>query len=174
MSTTTVVAFERTLVYNAKGQLTTDTSITLRTNTYYRSITTNDYGAGASYALGAVVSSTTTNAERTSVTNPWTTKPTSRITNSYLGRDGALIQTVTNDTDTGSSSNPLWTTNYSYDRRNDLLLADVNDGRPRDVAYITDLGGQIIQRKETFNATPTGPTPFERHTRFGGKELEAC
>ncbi len=95
----------------------------------------------------------------------------SSVTNAYLGRDGALIQSVTHDSNTGSGSNPIWTTNYSYNRRNDLLLADINDGRPRDVTYVTDLNGQIIRRDEADTVGANGD-PHERTCRFAGKQIE--
>ncbi len=95
----------------------------------------------------------------------------SSVTNAYLWRDGALIQTGTHDSNTGSGSNPIWTTNYSYNRRNDLLLADINDGRPRDVTYVTDLNGQIIRRDEADTVGANGD-PHERTCRFAGKQIE--
>lgn len=80
------------------------------------------------------------------------------VTNSYLWRDGALIDLVSNRPNTAQST--VYTSDYVYNRRNDLTSVVIADGRPRRVDYVTDLGGQIIVRDETITATPTGPAPF--------------
>lgn len=97
----------------------------------------------------------------------------SSVTNANLWRDGALVQTVTHDTDTGSSSNLIWTTNYSYNRRNDLLLADINDGRPRTVTYVTDLNGRIIRRDEA-DGNSSNSDAHKRIYPFAGRQIGAC
>ncbi|HBK90837.1 MAG TPA: hypothetical protein DDZ68_04100, partial [Parvularcula sp.] len=61
-------------------------------------------------------------------------------------------------------------TAYTYNRRNDLTIADINDGRPRDVTYVTDLNGQIIRRDEADGNTSNGD-PHERTYRFAGKQI---
>ncbi len=59
------VTFSRTLSYNAKGQIASDTSETVRAGVTYRAVASSDYGvigtnaATSTYALGSPLSVTT-------------------------------------------------------------------------------------------------------------------
>lgn len=150
-------AYDRTLQYNAKGQVEFEQlfqrqgSITQVTDTY------NGYGAGAGYALGAVVSSTT---------NVWRTGTqfsTTGVSNSHQWRDGAQLASTTV---TGTTSG---TTSYTYDGAGRLTSAWIADGRSRAVRFTTDVTGQVIRRDEQDSAT--GGDPHEIWYRFAGRQM---
>lgn len=166
----TTVAYDRAIIYNAKNQIQTETTIVKRVGTLYKSVNTYDYGTGANYALGSVVSLTSKNYQNN---NDAAAKDTSTV-NAYTWRDGAMQSTITFDSDTGSSSNTLHTTTMYYDAAGRLTSANIADGKPRSVAYTLDENAQIIRRDETKPSNlpvyQTG-SPHEVWYRFGGREM---
>jgi hypothetical protein len=62
----TGAGYDRSVTYNAKGQVTGETVISLQGSNTFKSVIANVYGTGTGYALGAVISSTSTNYKLTS------------------------------------------------------------------------------------------------------------
>lgn len=97
--------------------------------------------------------------------------PGTRIDNSFVYWDGAVQSQVRYDSDTGSSSNAIFTSSYKYDAFGRLTSTAVNDGRPRTVSYTNDVNGQVIRRDEADNTS--GGDPHELYYRLAGKQLGA-
>ncbi|WP_371395838.1 polymorphic toxin-type HINT domain-containing protein [Fretibacter rubidus] len=159
----TTVAFQSTKIYNNKSQITNDTSITKRSDGTFKSVTTYDYGAGTSYALGAANTVTTANYKNNSHQN------TSRTTNSYAYYNGAVQTRATFDGNISSSSDRINTTYYTNSKSGVLLSARVSDGRARTVTFTVDNQGQTIRRDE--RDYKAGGDPHEIWYRYGGTEM---
>ena len=67
---------------------------------------------------------------------------------------------------TNATGGNTWTTNLTYDYNGHELLADINDDKPRDINYVTDVYGQVMTRKMT-SGNFTNPRTF--HYYFNGK-----
>lgn len=159
----TTVVFSRSAVYNEKGQLTSDYTSNLKTdNKTYTSSTSFNYGYGAGYMLGAVVSQSSSNG----VTGQSTTY--SSTTNSYIWYDGALQSTISYKPNTSQST--TYTTSFAYNGMGQLVSAYISDGKPHSVAFTNDELGQIIRRDETAVSGQTG-APHEVWYRFAGRQL---
>ncbi|WP_158266337.1 HNH endonuclease [Allosphingosinicella deserti] len=192
----TVVQYQRDVTYNGKGQITGETTNTRRGADIFRSTIVNNYGTGTSYALGAVVWSTSRNDKfvkgttlATGSANPLDT----RTDNTIGWYDGAVTTQVRYDEDAGTytysassgtytedgdhDGNTIFRTTYSYNDAGQLQSAQVNDGRPRTVTYTNDMTGQVIRRDEADNKIPTQSQPYlngdphEAWYRFGGKQM---
>lgn len=156
-------AYDRSLTYNDKGQVTFErtfqrdgtTTQTTDTYNYYDS----DYNPATigDYALGALVRSTT------SVWRTGTQFSTSSVTNSYQWRDGAQLSSASL---TGTTTG---TTAYQYSGMGVMTKAVIADGRPRNVTFTTDVNGQVIRREEADNQS--GGDPQEIWYRFNGRQL---
>jgi YD repeat-containing protein len=164
-----VVVFSRALSYNSKSQVLSETSNTKRGTTTYESIASFAYGAGAAYALGAATEITTTNREL--VNSTWTVKPTTKTNNAYQWRDGAVQQQIVFDADNNpATANTSSTYGYvTIGGQAQLSSVGVADGRPRSIAFVNDLNGQVIRRDESDNNASAGD-PHEMWYRFGGRE----
>lgn len=160
--------FSRTITYNTRGQIYTDYTNTLRWDSKTATAsTTNNYGSGTTYALGAVVSATTVN----SLTG--TTTLTASTTNSFVWRDSALQSYVSYDSNINSSSNPVYGTTFYYNPLGQMTSAYIQDGMARTVTFSLDEIGQIIRRDETKPSNaPAGQagSPHEIWYRFGERE----
>ena len=119
--------------------------------------TTNNYGTGAGYALGALVSSST-QVWRTGVQQSAT-----GVSNSYAWREGAVLATATV---TGTTSG---TTYYDRDGSGDLETARIYDGRSRTVTFHNDVHGQVLRRNE--QDAGSGGDPQEIWYRFNGRQM---
>ncbi|MFC4291333.1 putative toxin, partial [Sphingorhabdus arenilitoris] len=172
------VAYSRTASYNGKSQLTSDDVSNRRlsspTSTSYdtfRSLTTYDYDGtannAASYALGSATSVSSRNWKNGIDGDA----PDTLTTNTYYWRDGAVQATITNDSDTGSSSNPIYTTTFYYDTQGQLTRAYIADGKPRNVNFTNDELGQIIRRSESGTIAGQSGNPHEVWYRFGGRQM---
>lgn len=171
-------SYSRSIAYNAKGQVTSDDVSTAkgRYGNYtawdiFRSVTTYTYGTGSSYALGSVVSQTAVNTKLASGGGGWTSQPGTLTSTAYAWYDGAVQDLVTHDYDTGSGSNPLYTTDLQLNAFGQLSGALVNDGVPKSSAYTLDEAGQIIRRDETRTGAPAEAAPHEIFYRFAGRQM---
>ena len=162
----TTVVFNRTATFNAKGQLTKDTSSTLKNDGKTHSSTTNYYltdKTSGQYLLGAVGWSRSTS----SVTGT-SGSTTSETVNSYYWRGGALQSRITYKPDYLQSTS--YNTVFTYNRLGQLEKADINDGKQRDAYFTNDELGQVIRRHETSPTDQTG-APTEAWYRFNGRQL---
>lgn len=80
----TGVAYDRQLTYNAKGQVTYETTAQKQGSDTFTSAVTTHYGSGAGYALGAATQVTTTNAKNGAA------QPTTSTVNGYAWYEGAV------------------------------------------------------------------------------------
>ncbi|PTS90545.1 hypothetical protein DBR17_01085, partial [Sphingomonas sp. HMWF008] len=169
---TSAIAAYRAIKYNAQGQVTNTLDITRQDNDTVQVDTTNQYGTGADYALGAVIQSVANTFKNNVFQSTGTT------VTSYGWYDGA-VQTQVAYTSQG-------TTQYSYYTNNaigQLVTASVQDGRPRQVSVTLDALGQALRRDEgidtgnpygTGNGTGTGQpaaNPHEMWYRFNGRQI---
>ncbi|GAA4042763.1 LysM peptidoglycan-binding domain-containing protein [Parerythrobacter jejuensis] len=160
----TTIAFSRSATYNSKNQLTSDTTNTKRGSDIFRSTTTYNYGAGASYALGSVVSQSSINYKN----NNSSQAPNSSTTNTFYWRDGAVQATIKHKPNTSQSTQ--YTTTFYYDGMGRLTRAYVGDYYSQNVTFTNDEYGQIIRRDETTTSNSTG-APHEVWYRYGGRQL---
>jgi hypothetical protein len=162
--------YDRTITYNNKGQIYTDTAVTKRGNDAFTAATINQYGAGTAYALGAVTQSVTTNHKLTNGNS--TLQSTVTANNGYVWWDGAAQASTGLFTDypSGGGNDTNYTTTYYYSAMGQLASAVIADGRPRTVSFVTDLTGQVIRRDEADNNS-SGGDPHEIFYRYGGREL---
>jgi YD repeat-containing protein len=168
--------YDRTVVYNEKGQIRWDTVISLQGWTTIRAITGNEYVARgtdpvSSYALGAVVyTATETFKNGSSTTDNWT-----ETKNSYVWWDGAMQDHVTHTPNVWARDLHLagaydFHTQYSYNDWGQLHSVQVNDGRPRTVTFTNNVAGQAIRRDESNSSSGA---PHEVWYRFDGRQLGA-
>jgi YD repeat-containing protein len=73
--------------------------------------------------------------------------------------DDARVWTSTYDSDTGSGSNPLFTSTYSYDGLGRLASVSIADGRPRTVTFTNNPNGQVLSRIES-SAAASNPADY--------------
>ncbi|WP_135212625.1 HNH endonuclease [Vitreimonas flagellata] len=161
----TTVLYSRVATYNAKSQITTDTTNTKRGNVVYKGVSTYDYGTGLNYALGAALSITTANYENNSFKN------NSLTTNTYQWWDGAVQNTIQFKPNTSQSTTNTSTYYYDYlGGAAQVRQVSVADGRARSITYKSDLSGQVMRRDEADNNASNGD-PHEIWYRFGGREM---
>ncbi|MDX8356530.1 DUF6531 domain-containing protein [Sphingopyxis terrae] len=172
----TTVIFSRTTVWNSSGKMDVDDSSTLRYRAnaagptdLLRSRSVYGYGTGTGYALGNALT-ITTQAWKNGIDTGSNGAPDTLTTNIYSWYDGAVQTSVTFDGDTGSSSNALGTTTYSYDGRGLLTGVSVSDGRARTVSFVNDVNGQAVRRDEADGNAAQGD-PHEIWYRYAGKQM---
>lgn len=168
-SSGTSVIFNRySVVYNAKGQLTSDITTTLKTdNTTHTSATTYHLTEKTSpnqYLLGAVGWQQSTN----SVSGQATT--TSQTINTHDWYDGAVETTIAYDADIYSTAVPVYTTTFTRNALGQLTKAQIADGKYHEVTFLNDELGQVIRRDETNVSGQTG-APHEVWYRYGGRQM---
>jgi YD repeat-containing protein len=149
--------YDRSLTYNAKGQVTFERLFQRQGGITQTNDTTSLYGSGSSYALGAVVS-VTTQAWRSDV--PYSTSTTN---NTYKWYDGAALASTT------VSGTTSGTTTYNYNSFGQLVSAWISDGRSRSIFFTNDANGQAIRRDEQDYVGQGDP--HEVWYRFAGREM---
>ncbi|MFD1034604.1 NucA/NucB deoxyribonuclease domain-containing protein [Sphingomonas hankookensis] len=154
------VAWQRVATFNARGQVTNETSWQRQGNDTIRTTTTNAYGSGENYALGSIVHANSVvyknnNSEYSADTN-----------NYYEWFSGAAINIVHYK----QSKQDLRISSYFYRANGELSFVEIADGRPRNVSYFSDMTGQIIERSEYARNGGTG-NPSEKWYRFNGRTL---
>jgi YD repeat-containing protein len=154
--------YDRSVYYNAKNQVSTDSTITKQGSDTITANNTYSYGSGTGYALGAVTSITTGNYKNGGFQN------NSSTTNSYHWYDGAVQATVSHKPNTSQST--THTTTYYYNSWGTLNSISVADGRPRSIGFMNDMSGQVLKRDEYDNVSSNGD-PHEIWYRFNGKQL---
>jgi hypothetical protein len=163
------VAYDRSVVFNNKGQVTSETVVNLQGWETIRTESTHDYGYGANYALGAVVLTTSSTFKGT------VQQGASSTSMGYIWYEGALQSSIstTTTTYTPTYSSATHTTTLTYDGSGALTSLYVGDGRPRTVTFVNDANGQAIKRDESDNNWNqyTGGDPHEIWHRFGGKQM---
>lgn len=86
-----VLAYDRTISYNASNQIATETVDTIGAGSaLFRTVTTNNYGSGSGYALGAVVSA----SGKTYKNGNDAAVPDTSTTNGFAWFDGAIVSST--------------------------------------------------------------------------------
>ena len=91
-------------------------------------------------------------------------QPVAHTTNSFVWWDDARLSVVTNK----PSPTLTYTSTYSYDENGKLASIIIQDGRPRNVNFVTDLYGQVMSRTEYTPNTPNQNNPKEIYYYFNG------
>ena len=156
------VVYDRSVVYNDKGQATSETISQRQGGDTVTTIVTTDYGAGLSYALGSPVVVTSTSSRNGQGAT------TSQTTYGYEYFDGPFQSTISFQPDVNQST--VYTTAISYTGQGVLAQAAINDGRARTVTYQADAMGQVLRRDEVDGNAAAGD-PHEVWFRFNGREL---
>ncbi|HYD38919.1 MAG TPA: LysM peptidoglycan-binding domain-containing protein, partial [Allosphingosinicella sp.] len=155
-------AYDRTVTYNEKGQVASESIVSKQGWDTIQSSVSNDFGYGANYALGAVVGVYTTTLKN----GAW--QGASTTSNQYAWYDSAVQSRIIFQPNTSN-----WTTHntyFGYDASGALTSVSVQDGRPRGVTIVNDGNGQAIRRDESDYNWNQGD-PHEIWFRFGGKQL---
>ncbi|GLK50146.1 hypothetical protein GCM10017620_31200 [Brevundimonas intermedia] len=173
---------ERTAVYDKSGLLLSETNFTFTDDTgtandyYSTSTTTYDYRA-ETYAgsgsftgqwMGVITRARTTSSKDPApVGGSVTQNPTTQTVYTYVWWDDARQAKISFDSDTGSSSNAIQTSTFAYDVNGRLTYVNIQDGRPRNVTFITDVNGQVLRRTEADNNASLSD-PKDVYYYFGG------
>jgi YD repeat-containing protein len=160
----TNAGYNRSVTYNGKGQVISETVVNKQGADTITSYTTNDFGSGSGYALGAVVYSGSSTYKNGAY------QTASSTTNSYAWYDGAVQSQISYKPNTSQST--THTTTFHYDGSGALASIYVGDGRPRSVTFVNDSNGQAIKRDESDNSWANGD-PHDIWYRFGGKQIGA-
>jgi YD repeat-containing protein len=159
--------YSRTITYNAKNQITSEDSTTLRSGSSstidsLRTVVRNDYdadrnlatGSGSTYALGAIVWQHSQGWKNGDDGN----SPDTMLRFNYEYWDGAVQSSVNYDQKIGASGafgtsglstmDNDYTTTYVLNGIGQTTEARVRDGVPKNLKYTLDANGQIINRRE--------------------------
>ncbi|HEX8222848.1 MAG TPA: LysM peptidoglycan-binding domain-containing protein [Allosphingosinicella sp.] len=165
----TSAGYDRTVTYNAKGQVTNETVVSKQGADTLTTYSSHDFGSGSNYALGAVVYSSSTTYKNGAY------QSVSSTSTGYVWYEGALQSSISTTTTTYSPSysSSTHTTTLTYDGSGSLSSIYIGDGRPRSVTFVNDANGQTIKRDESDNNWNqyTGGDPHEIWHRFGGKQM---
>lgn len=153
-------AWQRSTAFNARGQVTTETTWQRQGNDTIRTTTTNSYGSNANYALGSIVSSHSDTYKNNK------SQYSADTTNAYAWRAGAVLSSTTYKQLDQSAR----TSSYYYDEKGALGSVNIADGRPRYVNYTNDMTGQVVRRSESDRDYNKGD-PDEIWYRFNGRTL---
>lgn len=169
----TTVAYDRAVTYQTgSNRIASETTNTRHNDPYFpsdtdilKSVSTYNYGSGASYALGSVVSVSSVNYKNGNNG----AAPDSTTSYDHVWRDGADQSAI--HVTQGSQTHHTY---LNYDAAGRLTSASIQDGKSRSVTYRMDENGQVIRRDETRPSNaPSGQagSPHEVWYRFGGREL---
>ncbi len=155
------VVYDRAVSYNSKGQMAGETVSGRQGTDNYQTINTYDYGTGNAYALGAVVAIATTNKRNGA------DQPASRTENDFVWYGGA-VQSVTRYWANTGQQAAVFTSTYASNAWGQLTSVSIADGRPRTVAFVNDMAGEVIRRDEADSLAGGDPHEFWYH--FGGRQ----
>ncbi|GLK50144.1 hypothetical protein GCM10017620_31180 [Brevundimonas intermedia] len=89
------------------------------------------------------------------------------MTYSYTWWDDARQAQLKFDTNTATTSDAIQTSTFAYDVNGRLTYVNIQDGRPRNVTFITDVNGQVLRRTEADNNASLSD-PKDVYYYFGG------
>lgn len=176
----TTVAFSRgSISYDMASNLLSESTTTRRadntvlnaTNTYnYRLETSPGNNTWTGQWLGVATRLVTSSTVTPSGGGSAASQPGQETRYEYTWWDSARQARITHDPDTGGgfgASGVKNTSTFSYDVNGKLTFVNIQDGRPRNVTFVTDVQGQILTRTEADTVTTTGD-PWARYLYFGG------
>lgn len=158
MANGSTVSYSRTASYDKASLVTTDTTATRQANgSTITAVTNYDYKLETSPGnnnwtgqwLGVVTRAVT--SASSSSGGGTTTSDTKYV---YTWWDDARQARITHRPNT--SSGTTHTSTFTYDVNGRLTFANIQDGRPRNVTYVTDMAGQVMSRSEADTVTTTG------------------
>jgi YD repeat-containing protein len=158
----TNAGYDRSVWYNAKGQVDFETIVTRQGTDTFTTYYSHYFGTDTAYALGAVTLTTTNNYKNGSFQNG------TRTDNTYAWFDGAVQSTIQHTPNT-SQSGTVYITDYTYSSAGVLEQIHVRDGRERYVSITNDMNGQAIRRDESDFSS--AGEPHEVWYRFNGKQM---
>jgi YD repeat-containing protein len=164
----TDAGYDRQVVYNAKGQITSETVDTKQGADTWKNVVTNtyDYGTSASYALGSALVTETVDSKAASGSSSYVHQYSTTTTNTYAWYDGAVQDYLTY----AKSGQSTYSTDYVLTATGQLSSVSISDGRPRTITFTNDMSGLAIRRDEADSNGSTGD-PHEVWYRYGGKQL---
>ncbi|MFC5373275.1 LysM peptidoglycan-binding domain-containing protein [Brevundimonas faecalis] len=130
----------------------------------YTTTTTTDYNYYEGSIWRGVVTQATTSGYATWGAQP---KPSS-TTYEYVWWDDARQARILYDSDT-TANNTINTSTFAYDVNGWISYVNIQDGRPRNVTYITDANGQVLTRTEADNLSHADP--MSRYYYFNGQRV---
>jgi len=124
-------------------------------------------GNAGKYALGQVTRSWTHNSETGADASSTPINP-SETAYTYVWHDGAVQTRTQYYADVHArGTNDIDDTQFTLDTHGTVKTADIDDGQPRIVTYVTDTSGQVVVR----SVAAVGHDPKEIRYRYGGKEM---
>lgn len=171
-----IISYDNRQYFDTKGRVYLQETTSIQSNAFvyvagtYTTTINNSYGDGTvDYALGAVITSTTSGYATENGT--YRTLPVSVTSNAYAWYDAPVQSTVVHQPDTSQTN--AFTTTYNYTGSGVLTSAVVADGQPRTITVTSDALGQVIRRDETKNSgnTKPGGDPHEVWYRFNGRQI---
>jgi len=172
----TTIAYTRDVTYNAKSEITTETTSTLQDGTNKRTWATSTYfydstGNGQGTYLGGVVTRVNTEKWRTEVGELSTHLEDTSTTYTYEWWDQARQVHTEHDSNVGSVNDTIIETDYSYDAFGGLIQTEESRGASvlSTVSYKNDTNGQIFQRSETID--DHDETPSKVFYYFDGQTI---
>lgn len=174
------------IVYDGRGQVLAEKGRTRQGSDWIYTHTANYYSADGTGGRPSAITGAGTVGSATggllyfSETKNWKNGATTPVYSStadydyadayttqyYEWRDGAVQDWVTLDNRDGVS-----TSDYRYDDDGALALVRITGGaRPRDIAYASGLGGEILARRER-DLNDAASDPSSRTWMFGGRQM---
>lgn len=169
----TPLTYSRELTYDRSSLLTREKTVTWTKSAYsgntllpaYTTTATTDYNyTSGSTWLGVVTQATTSSSATDGV---WRA-PTS-MTYEYVWWDDARQARILHDSNTTTSNNAINTSTFAYDVNGRLTYVNIQDGRPRNVTYVTDANGQVLSRIEADSLSSDDPK--NRYWYFNGQRV---
>lgn len=148
------------IVYNARGQVTSEWSSQRKGTDTFLNKVTNTYNS----TTGMQTSSVSDNYKNGVDSGALDTS----MTNGYVWYDEGKQLSTSYDRDTDSSSNSIYTTNYVYDGLGRLQRALINDGINRTVHFAVTADEQILLR-DVNNSGANDPE--DHHIFINGRQV---
>ncbi len=163
------VAYSRNADYDGAGRIATDDVSVRKARSdasgydTLRTVSTYDYGTGASYAFGNVLSIAADVAKNGVDADADDTLRTYTYT---MG--GTLVGDIWFDADTGDGTNSLTLTRHNYNGRFEIDSIGIGGSPASAVAFGYDVAGQIVSRTQTGSGAVT---KREAWYVFDGREI---
>lgn len=157
--------FDKTVSYNAKGQLSSELTETLSGSNTLRASSVYSYiDLDGQYALGQIGRVTTTNWRNGSSSGA----PNTRTDYRYNFFEAATVARVQFNPNTSQSG--FYNNGYDINVMGWTNSVEIGDGRHRTVGFVYDQNGQVLSREEDERDYNRG-NPKTLYFRFDGKQL---
>jgi hypothetical protein len=189
-----VVVYQRDAVYDAIGQVTSDTVYRVVGATaqgypnWFSTQGTYTYTDGSGHWLGGVLVHGSTTAS-----SNWGLEPATDTANSYVWRDSAVLSSTSYQANAQQTvdvpaywdpscqdwipehtvtygSTQTWTSNYIYNNEGQLTETDISDGQPRTFTYVNNQMGEVLSRDVRYTNNSTVGV-HDRHYYLAGEAV---